>query len=151
MFVWAEDASSGAIVALLGTTPSYDEDADHLKMFDAIVHQQRSAGRGVFVFMMDRDYPSPSARWRRRYADLPDHLPHTELRLAMVSPSKIAHGAVAAIQWMSPPGGGLEIGAFEDFDAAARWAAGESQLEVMRRLRDEVVAKRAAPTVRTAR
>lgn len=124
MYAYAFDKLSAAMIGVL--TRPFDEEADNHLLLESIAKQQASASSPVataaFLLLVDPQYPQPSAKWRRRFAEARDGLRFAKTFFAVVTPETSLKGVLTAVNWMRPLKPNFEAESFSTFDEAVRWA-----------------------------
>lgn len=155
MYAYAHDRSLGAMVGMLARP--FDEEADNQRVLESITKQQAEAmnpkGDGVFILVVDRDYPNPNAKWRKRFAEARDSQRFARWLFAVATPAAHLHGVLTAINWMRPVSEKFEAESFSTYDDAVRWVEGKrgGRMMVLTRLYDEVQEKLGYPSSGGAR
>jgi hypothetical protein len=149
MYAFAHDKALGAMVGML--VRPFDEEADNARVLESIAKQQADSlnlkGDGIFILVVDREYPNPSAKWRKKFAESRDNQRFGRILFAVATPATHLHGVLTAINWVRPPTQKFEAESFLSFDEAMRWVEGKrgNRLPVLQRLYDEVQEKLGYP------
>lgn len=130
----------------------FDEEKDNAGILGSIERHQAMSmnlkGDGIVILVVDRDYPNPSAMWRKRFAEMRDHQRFARMLFAVATPSTHLHGVLTAINWMRPLSPKFDADSFSTFDDAVRWVEQKrgNRLPVVTRLFDEVQEKLGYPS-----
>lgn len=130
----------------------FNEERDNAGILESIEKHQATAmnlkGDGIVILVVDRDYPNPSAKWRKRFAEMRDNQRFARMLFAVATPAPQLHGVLTAINWMRPLSDKFEADSFLTFDAAVRWVEAKrgNRLPVIHRLYDEVQEKLGYPS-----
>jgi hypothetical protein len=135
----------------------FNDEGDNSSILESIEkHQAESLnlkGDGTVILVVDRDYPNPSAKWRKKFAEARDRQRFARILLAVATPATHLHGVLTAINWMRPVSPKFEAESFLSFDDAVRWVETKrgNRLPVLQRLYEEVQEKLGYPTSGGAR
>jgi hypothetical protein len=125
VYVSACDNAQGLLVGIMSTVPSFDDDLDHEQYLESGIRQQREVAplrrSAALVLIVDAAYPRPSARWRKRIAEVRDTSPFDTYHFALVTTSSVIRGVLTAINWLSKSTPAFQSDAFATFELAQRW------------------------------
>lgn len=149
MYTSVHNRALGVMVGVLG--PEFHEDDDNQRLLDSIWKQQNEAlnpGRGgALILIVDPDYPNPSSRWRRKFAEAREDLRFSKFFFALVTPAPHLRGVLTAINWMSPNSGRFESSGFGSIDQAVQWVENKlgQKMPILPLLMEEAHAKAGLP------
>jgi hypothetical protein len=123
MFASAQDRKAGLQVGVFSSSGSPAD--DWAKMVEAMVafdeeHWQRPE-RLVFILVVDAETQRPDPICRRQIAAARAGLKGQHL-FALVTPSVLIRGVLAALNWIHPPGPRYQTSSHLSLDEAITWA-----------------------------
>lgn len=145
MYSSVNNRALGVMAGVLGSP--FHEDEDNQRLLDSIWKQQTEALNpargGALILVVDPDYPKPSARWRRKFAEAREDVRFAKFYFALVTPAPHLRSVLTAISWMSPVTGRFESSGFETIEAAVQWIELKlgHKMPILPLLLDEVHAK----------
>lgn len=149
MYTSVHNRALGVMVGMLG--PEFHEDDDNQHLLESIWKQQSDslnpARGGALILMVDPNYPNPSSRWRRKFAEAREGLRFAKFFFALVTPAPHLRGVLTAINWMSPSTGRFESSGFEHIDQAVQWVESKlgQKMPILPLLLEEARAKAGLP------
>ncbi len=121
----ASDRATNMVVGIMTVDPRYDEDLDHEGYVEACLPpdatpEELSRPRAV-ILVLDSRCPPPSAKWRKKIADLRNDQPYAHYGFALITKSAVLRGVLTAINWISRASPRFDTAPFATFDEGAMW------------------------------
>jgi hypothetical protein len=123
MFSFTYDPGKHVLVVYANAQSKSDADHEELYRYvdrlDLNGHNAKSPI--ALVLAIDNDSPSPSASWRRRYAEQRKNMKSPRAFITVVTTSAVARGVLTAINWISPDPAHVRTVTHSTIDEAATW------------------------------
>jgi hypothetical protein len=123
MYLGGIDEDARVVITIYGagshSDDEYERSIQDVYRVDALAAAE--SGALVHIVIEDDGSESPSARWRKRFADMGAALRAQPYYMAFVTDSALIRGGFTAVRWLRGERRGHHLAAFATFEQACAW------------------------------